>query len=375
MDRPSGLVSFSGFAKQRKIAVFRALQLGDLLCSVPALRALRAAAPHAHITLIGLPWAASFAKRYDKYIDAHASFPGFPGLPEHPVDIGQIPGFIAAMQQQRFDVMLQMHGSGVLTNPLTMSFGAAHYAGFYLEGNYCPDPQHFMRWDEQQHEVTRNLQLMEFLGAPAQGEDLEFPLTEQDYRALQACDDLPAPGTYVCIHPGARMLSRRWKAERFAEVADRLQEGGLRVVLTGASQEADLARQVARAMRTQALSMVGKTDLGAFAALVANARLVVCNDTGISHIAAAVRAPSVVVCSGADPKRWAPLNARRHRVVFADVPCRPCAHQVCPIGHPCADRVGVDMVLAAARQVLADNPFSCPPARAFRQAREVRMGA
>lgn len=370
------MVGFPGLAAQRKIGVFRALQLGDLLCAVPALRALRAAAPQAHITLIGLPWAASFVRRFDRYIDAHAEFPGFPGLPEHPVDIARIPGFIVAMQQQRFDVMLQLHGSGVLTNPLITTFGAAHNAGFYLDGHYCPDPQHFMRWDEGQHEVIRNLQLLDFLGAPLQGEDLEFPLGEQDYRALfKSSDALPAPDSYVCIHPGARMASRRWHAERFAEVADRLRESGLKIVLTGAAQEMDIVRAVERAMRTAPLNLCGKTDLGAFAALVSQARLVVCNDTGISHIAAAVKTPSVVVCCGADPTRWAPLNWRRHKVVFADVPCRPCAYQSCPIGHGCAEQVSVEAVLTAVQRLLKENPLSFAGAHPVLRARESRQGA
>ncbi len=357
--KPFGLANFTGVSAQRKIGVFRALQLGDLLCAVPALRALRAAAPNAHITLIGLPWSASFAKRFAKYIDAHISFPGFPGLPEYPVDLAAIPGFIAAMQQQRFDCMLQLHGSGILTNPLMMTFGARRNAGFFREGDYCPDPSHFMAWDEHQHEILRNLQLMEFLGVPGQGEDLEFPLLEADYRALfQRQHALPAPGSYVCIHVGARMLSRRWPPQRFAEVADQLHTAGLHVVLTGSSQEIALVQSVQNSMRAPALNLAGKTELGAFAALVAQARLVVCNDTGISHIAAAVKTPSVVVCCGADPKRWAPLNWRRHRTVYAEVACRPCGHQACPIGHLCAEQVSADTVMMVIRQVLDDNPLA-----------------
>lgn len=354
----------------RNIGVFRALQLGDMLCSVPALRALRAAAPDARITLIGLPWAAGFARRFGRYIDAYARFPGFPGLPEYSPELANIAGFISAMQAQRFDFLLQMHGSGVLTNPLCMTFGAGRNAGFYQEGSFCPDPQLFLPWDEGQHEVLRNLQLLEFLGVPGQGADLEFPLDKEDFQALRSrCADLPAPGAYVCIHPGARMASRRWPGSRFAQVADRLWQGGLAVVLTGSAQEDELVQAVARQMHGKPLNLCGKTGLDDLAALVAQARLVVCNDTGISHIAAALGTPSVVVCCGADPKRWAPRNRRRHRTVFADVPCRPCAYPSCPIGHPCAVQVSVDTVLAAALGVLADNPLpvassaAAPPAR------------
>ena len=343
----------------RNIGVFRALQLGDMLCAVPALRALRRAAPHARITLIGLPWAAGFARRFEYYIDAFVRFPGFPGLPEQAPALAKIPAFIDAMQQQRFDLMLQMHGSGGLSNPLTAAFGAACHAGFYLDGAFRPDPRYFMRWEERQHEVLRNLQLLELLGVPAQGEHLEFPLLETDMRALRSnCADLPAAAAYACIHPGARLPSRRWEPARFAAVADGLRECGLEIVLTGTAEESSLACEVQRAMHGPAINVCGKTGLGDFAALVAGARLVVCNDTGISHVAAALGSPSVVVCCGADPQRWAPLDGLRHRTLSAKVTCRPCMHQVCPTGHVCAEEVSVAMALAAARQVLADNPLS-----------------
>jgi ADP-heptose:LPS heptosyltransferase len=346
----------------RKIAIFRALQLGDMLCTVPALRALRAAAPLAQITLIGMPWATTFAKRYSHYIDELLVFPGFPGFPEQPVQLHAIPNFLAEAQRRRFDIALQMHGSGGMSNPLTVLLGAASNAGFYQPGQHCPDTQRFLRWDEREHEVRRYLRLMEFLGIEAHGEQLEFPLTDADYRALQRSHyQLPAPGSYVCIHPGARLPSRRWLPQRFAEVADRLAASGLNVVLTGSAAEAEVVREVRRAMRMPSLDLCGHTELGALAALIAQARLVVSNDTGISHIAAAVGTPSVIVSCGSDVQRWAPLDRRLHSVVSADLECRPCMHQVCPIGHPCAQQVQAETVAALAVRLLDQQTTEMQP--------------
>jgi ADP-heptose:LPS heptosyltransferase len=343
----------------QRIAVFRALQLGDMLCTVPALRALRAAAPQSHITLIGMPWAKSFVQRFDKYIDDLLVFPGFPGFPEQPAQVTAMPRFLEEAQRRDFDLVIQMHGSGRLSNPLAALVGARRTAGFYEAGQYCPDPELFVPWDDQEHEVLRFVHLMEFLGIASQGDALDFPLRDDDYASLRASRErLPVPGTYVCVHPGARLPSRRWLPQRFAEVADCLADAGLQIVLTGSGDERDIVQAVQRAMRAPALDMCGKTDLGALAALIAQARLVVCNDTGISHIAAAVATPSVIVCCGSDPRRWAPLDSLRHRVVGAAVACRPCMHTVCPIGHHCAEGVASETVLAVATDVLTDVPIN-----------------
>ena len=112
------------------LVIFRALQLGDMLCAVPALRALRAALPHATITLVGLPWAQQFASRFPCYIDEFISFPGHEAFPEQTVRHDQLVDFYAAMRARRFDVALQMHGSGEHSNNVTRAFGARALAGY-----------------------------------------------------------------------------------------------------------------------------------------------------------------------------------------------------------------------------------------------------
>lgn len=339
----------------RRILVFRALVLGDMLCAIPAIRALRSAYPDAHISLVGLPWATEFAARFNHYFDDFFDFPGFPGLPERPFDATRFPAFLSDIQRRRFDVALQLHGSGSFVNPLTAMFNARCPAGYYLPGDYCPDEETFMPYPDSEPEVRRHVRLMEFLGIPSAGEELELPVTDRDRNELHQLHETRLLDTtpYVCIHPGARYLSRRWPADRFARVGDLLAGAGYTVVITGSAAERELAASVSRAMDRPHLNFAGRTTLGTMAALIEGAQLVLSNDTGISHVAAALKTPSVVIVTGSDPQRWAPLDHQRHSLVMQPVECRPCEHVVCPIDFRCADRVAVEQVAERAFDMLA----------------------
>ena len=298
------------------IVILRALQLGDLLCSVPAFRALRAAYPKARISLIGLPWAEEFVRRFSDYLDDFIQFPGWPGLPEQAVQAEKIPEFLKAMQRRNFDLALQMQGNGTYTNPLMALLGAHRVAGFYLPGQFCPDEALFQVYPEGEHEIRVFLRLLKGLGIPSQGEELEFPVTASEQAAFEQFSQ--ARGLrkdYVCLHPGARAASRRWAPEKFAAVGDALAQMGYQVVLTGSAQEAPLVQEVARAMRSPALDTAGQTSLDTLAQLIGEARLLVSNDTGVSHLAVAMKTPSVVLFTIPSPSRWRPLDEQRHRVI------------------------------------------------------------
>jgi len=299
------------------LAIFRALQIGDMLCAVPALRALRHALPSTRISLIGLPWAEQFASRFSHYIDEFIAFPGHTAFPEQPVKQHQLADFYVTMRARRFDLALQLHGSGEYSNLVTRAFGARAIAGFGdIQGHSA---EQFYPWPDGGEEPLRLLELTSLLGAPPRGTELEFPITDADERELGA-SGLSAglvEGNYVCIHPGASVRDKCWPAARFAQVADRLaSDFNVRIVLTGSAGEADLTAAVARQMHTKALDAAAPISLGAMAALMSRARLLVCNDTGVSHIAAGLRLPSVVVFSKADIRRWAPLDRQRHRCLW-----------------------------------------------------------
>jgi ADP-heptose:LPS heptosyltransferase len=332
-----------------RIVVFRALMLGDMLCAQPALRALRAGLPQAEITLIGLPWAQPLAARWS-CVDRFVAFPSHPGLPESRALDDQLPLFFAAMRARHFDLALQMHGNGTVTNGIVAALGAKRTAAFVTDGDA---PEHGIAiavpWPQHGHEIERCLTLIDHLGMPRRGLHLEMPLRDDERRDAAA---LAGDRMYAIVHPGAQLPSRRWPVERFAAVADALAARGLAIVITGSAAEASIAKVLVAAMQHPAVDLTGRTSLWVLAALVERAQLVVCNDTGISHVAAATGTPSVVVACGSDVSRWAPLDAERHRVLWESVPCRPCGYVNCPTAHECALAIDAGGASSAAHQLL-----------------------
>jgi ADP-heptose:LPS heptosyltransferase len=324
-------------ADAREVAVLRALPgLGDMLCAIPALRALRRGLPGARIRLIGLPAVRGLMARFPAYADELVAFPGFPGVKEVPLDPPRTAAFLARAVRQPPDVAIQLHGSGQTTNAFVALLGAGRTAGFFLPGLLAPDPEWFMPYPAGEPEPLRHLALMRFLGLPVDDGQLEFPLTEEDLaEAGRLVRRHGLGGPYACVNPGASEARRRWPAERFAAVADGLAVRGLRPVLVGGPADAPLASAVAERMAAAPVDLSGQTSLGAVGAIVSGAAVTVTNDTGTSHLAAALRAPSVVIFTGSDPRRWAPVDAVRHRVLGTimapalDEPRRRCLRDGC----------------------------------------------
>lgn len=341
----------------RRILVLRALVLGDTICAVPALRAIRRAWPRAHIALMGLPVAREYLSRLD-CVDEWLPFPGWPGLPERGVDVRELPAFLSAMHARAWDLVIQLHGSGGLTNPFVAMLGARWNAGFHGPDAWVPpaDAARFAPWPSLGHETQRLLTLCRHLGLPADDERLEFPLRDEDEDdLLRVWPGRAGVGDYVCLHVGAQLASRRWPLRRFAAVAQALFDAGHTLVLTGTAAERPMTQALSTqlaALQVPCVDLSGATSLWTLGALLRGARALLCNDTGVSHVAAALGVPSVVVSCGSDPMRWAPPDRARHRVLAKPAPCRPCAYAECPNGHACAHALSVFEVLEALEDLL-----------------------
>lgn len=297
-------------AEISRIAIFQALQLGDLLCATPALRAMREHFPQAEIMLIGSAWARDMAERLPS-IDHFIPFPGYPGIAESPAAPPDM-----APEWPPFDLAIQMHGAGSVSNGFAASLGAARSLGHGEPGD---DRLTQVRpWQELEREPLRWLRLLELLDVPAVGRHLDFPVTPDEQRRAAHLIGVGGSKPVVGIHAGASVPERRWPPEAFAAVIDALAaQLNCHFVLTGTAAERNLTAQVATAARTPVLELAGRTTLGDFGAVIAGLDLLLTNDTGASHVAAAMRTPSVVLFGPADPHRWAPLDSDKHHVINA----------------------------------------------------------
>jgi len=300
--------------------VLRALGLGDLLTSVPAMRAVRRAMPD-HEIVLAAPPALEPLVRLAGVADRLLATSGL-----EPVRWdGPAP-----------DVAVNLHGKGPESHRLLTALGPADVVAFS-----CPeagvDGPH---WDADEHEVLRWCRLVTVAGWPADPVDLRLPSPDRP----------PAVADAVVVHPGAASLARRWPAERFAAVARWAAGKGFPVVLTGNDAERALALDVCRmAGLAPSAVLAGRTDLAGLAAQVGAARVVVCGDTGVGHLASALGRPSVLLFGPTPPSRWGPPGTGPHTVIWRGS----------TVGDPAADlpdpallRVTVDEVLGEVRALL-----------------------
>ncbi len=318
--------------------------------------------PHAEITLIGLPWATTFVERFSCYIDRLVIFPGYPGISEGNGSEEEQARFLHEQQGYGYDLVIQMHGSGKTSNALIKELGGTYALGYY-EG-VRPSHLHLATpYPCHQHEIWRNLHLVAQVGVTELDPRLEFPLHRADYvEAYALLNALAVPmnptshSLLIGIHPGSHALSRRWPAEYFATVADRLAaEWRASIILTGGPDEQQCAYDVMMHMNAPVYNLAGRTSLGALGALLDTMTLFISNDTGPAHLACAVQCASISLFGPAEYTRWAPLETARHIALRHPVACSPCGYQDCPIDHRCLRWLSSETVLATAERLLHET--------------------
>ena len=267
------------------VLVLRALGLGDLLTAVPALRGLRSAYPEHRLVL-----AAPAPLRELALLTAAV---------DDLLPTGEL-GALTWLESAPA-VAVNLHGRGPQSTRILRAVQPAVLFTHAGSGERGP------KWDDDLHEVHRWCRLLEYFGVPTDPTDLTLG---------RPAEPSPAPGA-VIVHPGCAFGARRWSGERYAAVARRLASFGRLVVVTGSAAEGSLAAQVAAAAGLPGDAVLaGRTTLSQLAALIADASLVVCGDTGIAHLATAYGTPSVVLFGPVSPQHWGPPPDRPQHVAL-----------------------------------------------------------
>jgi ADP-heptose:LPS heptosyltransferase len=304
------------------LLIVRALGLGDFLTAVPALRALARAFP-SHYRILAAPLylapLAAFCGAVDEVVDA---------APLEPLDDAIT----------NVDIAVNLHGRGPQSHRVALRTKPRRLVAF--ANAEIPESAGFPEWRPDEHEIDRWCRLLRESGIPADPNDLEITAPHGDSRAR---------GT-IAVHPGAASESRRWPVDRWIDLCARLQSEGERVVLTGSAEEFRRCRFIAKAAHVPIDSVLaGKTDLADLACIVSSARAIVCGDTGIAHIATALRTPSVVLFGPTSPRYWGPpANRPYHRVIWRGILGDPHA----PYVDPGLASITVDEVMAELHALL-----------------------
>ncbi|MBI4342092.1 MAG: lipopolysaccharide heptosyltransferase II [Candidatus Omnitrophica bacterium] len=341
-----------------RILVIRLDRLGDVVLSTPVLRALREAYPRAFLAMMVRPVCRELVE-------------GHPCLDEVIVydkdgrhrSVWQTARVALGLRRERFDTAIVLH-------PSNRSHWIPWLAGIPIRIGYDRKTPWLLthrvshrKQEGRHHEAAYTLQMLRVLGLEPPATHPVIPVraelaarVRERLRALGVSDGQ----SLVAVHPSASCVSKRWMPERFADVADRLTlQHGVTVVVVAGPDDAAHAQAMTQAMRQPAINLAGQLSVGELAALLARCRLLLSNDSGPVHIAAAVGTPVVDIFGrnqrGLSPARWGPLGDT-HVVLHKEVGCVVCLAHQCTIQFKCLTELSVEEVYHAALSVLRRQP-------------------
>ena len=353
-------MSLDAWRRARRILCVRLDSVGDVLMTTPALRALRESEPGRRLTLLTSS-SGALAGRLVPVVDDVVVYDA-PWMKATPARASSEADhdLIARLRARRFDAAVVFTvfsqdplPAALLCHLADVPLRAAHARDkpYGLLTDWTPDPEPV---GGIRHEVRRQLDLVAGLGATTTDERLCLAVPDAARASVDArLARLGLDGdAWVAVHPGAMAPSRRYPEESFAAALRVLgRRRGVRAVVTGSGDERDVAERVRAGAGPGAVSLAGELDLAELAALLERAPVLVSNNTGPVHVAAAVGTPVVDVYALTNPQHT-PWGVPA-RVLSHDVPCRWCHSSVCLTGHhDCVRKVAPEDVARAAEDLL-----------------------
>jgi heptosyltransferase-2 len=345
----------------RRVVVRGVNWVGDAVMTVPALRELRRVVPHAHITLATRPWAEGLFADADFLDDLLI----YERRPRHLRDVARQ---VREWRARRFDLAL-LFQNAFEAAVIAAAARVPVRMGYATDGRRAllTQPLPLPRWRSERHEVFYYLNLIAELERALYGassvEEREprFDLTVSEKRKAEARAILAAEGvrltrTLVALCPGStNSRAKRWPAERYSALADRLvKEVGAEVLLVGSADELEVSREVEAHMSERAHVLTGRTNLAQAVAVLSLVDLLVTNDTGPAHIAPALNRPTLVIFGPTDPRTTRPFAASAE-ILRRPPDCAPCMLRDCPIDHRCMTAISPEEVFERATVMMRSN--------------------
>ncbi len=331
-------------AEPRRILLIKPSSLGDIVHAMPMVAAFKRCWPSVHLTwLVKRQWA-EIVQRIE---GVDAVWPVDPTLASW---VGQA----LALRAQRFDLVVDLQG--LLRSALVARMtGCTQRVGFAngREGSPWLYSYRVAVPTTEMHAVDRYLLIAQELGAPVDaGPQFPFRLLSQDVTALRDLFrrkgiDLDAP--WVAMNVSARWQTKRWPAASFAAVATQLAARGIGpLVVIGGPDEQEASGLVRNLTACPIVDLTGETPIGLLPALLSKACVLITNDSGPMHVAAAVGRPVVSIFGPTSAVRTGPYGAG-HTVLTHDLPCRPCFSRVCrnAVSMECLESITPEQVVAA----------------------------
>ena len=363
-EAPMGAQPSRPWQAARRILCVRLDSLGDVLMCTPAIRALRHTLPGCHLTLLSSPSGAAAAP-YIPELDA--AIPVRAPWMKHdaPASVDALQECAAQLAALRFDAAVIFTSYSQSPLPAAM---LCLLAGIPLRLASCRENpyQLLTHWVPEReperasrHEVQRQLDLVADVGCATADTSLSFAVPAADAARAsllleETAVDPAAP--YLVLHAGASALSRRYPIRHWLVLIGMLRTRfRYPVILTGDCGDVDALRPLTEAWRAPTHSLIGKLGLGELGALIRGSSLLITNNTGPAHIAAAIGTPLVDLYAPTNPQHT-PWRVA-HRLLFHDVSCRNCLRSACPQGHhACLDALSPRTVLEAAAELLTAAP-------------------
>jgi heptosyltransferase-2 len=338
--------------KIERVVVRGANWVGDAVMTVPALRELRRLLPRAHVTLATRPWAKDIFDGADFINDLLIIDDKARGVRSFVQQVRQ-------WRARRFDLAVLFPNS-IESALVAFTARVPARVGYSTQsrGEFLTHPLDVPAWRSTRHEIYYYLnivnELERALGGDALSDEREpqFALDVSDARRAGALAILERHGVdlsrpLVALCPGStNSRAKRWHAERYAALADRLiTEAGASVILIGAREELDVTREVLAAMRQKPVVLTGETTLAESTAILSLTSLLVTNDTGPAHLASALGCPALVIFGPTNPLTTRPF-APNAEIIRRPPDCAPCMLRDCPIDHRCMTAITVEDVFA-----------------------------